>query len=98
MSFLPKFGTGQLLATPAALAAIEESGQQPLDFLELHARGEWGQICLDDCKVNELALQTGARLLSAYVTLRGVRLWIITEAADDLGRRPATTIILPEEY
>jgi hypothetical protein len=33
------------------------------------------------------------RLLSAYRTALGVRLWIITEAD-----RPATTILLPEEY
>ena len=40
----------------------------------------------------------GSRLLSAYRTLRNTRIWIITEAKDDDGKRAATTILLPEEY
>jgi len=40
----------------------------------------------------------GSRLLSAYKTLKGERIWIITEAADDQGRRVASTILLPQEY
>jgi hypothetical protein len=36
--------------------------------------------------------------LSAYRTLVGVKIWIITEAADDNGKRLATTILLPSEY
>jgi hypothetical protein len=30
--------------------------------------------------------------------LKGVRIWIITEATDDGGRRAATTILLPTDY
>lgn len=40
----------------------------------------------------------GSRLLSAYTSAAGVKVWIITEAADDEGKRPATTVLLPEEY
>jgi hypothetical protein len=43
-------------------------------------------------------LVDGSRLLSAYKTLKGERLWIITEAADDQGRRACTTCLLPEDY
>ena len=48
--------------------------------------------------MNDEALLHGDRLLSAYRTLKGVKLWVITEAADDNGQRAATTILLPGEY
>ena len=89
----PKFGLGRLLITPSAHEAIEESNDLPLDFLNQHTRGDWGEVCQEDAEENALALREGFRLLSAYRTSLGVRLWIITEAD-----RSATTILLPEEY
>jgi len=94
----PKFSLGQLLATPGALKALEESGQTPAFFLEKHVQGDWGEICDEDKRANDQALVDGSRLLSAYRTLKGERLWIITEAADDDGRRAASTILRPDEY
>ena len=94
----PKFNLGRLLATPGALAALEESGQTPHDFISRHARGDWGDVCAEDGRLNNQALIEGSRLLSAYRTLKNVKLWVITEAADDNGRRAATTVLLPEEY
>jgi hypothetical protein len=35
---------------------------------------------------------------SAYMTSKGERLWVITEAADDSGCRAATTLLLASEY
>ena len=58
----------------------------------------WGDLCEEDRILNEKSLRDGSRLLSAYSTSRGTKLWVITEAADLLGRRSATTILLPEEY
>ena len=52
----------------------------------------------EDKRANDQALVDGSRLLSAYRTLKGERIWIITEAADDQGQRAATTAILPSEY
>jgi hypothetical protein len=40
----------------------------------------------------------GSRLLSANRTSNGEKIWIITEAVDDSGKRAATTILLPSEY
>lgn len=87
------FHLGQLLATPGALAAIEDAGQTPAEFVEHHRQGDWGEVCDDDRLANDQALKEGTRLLSAYRTSKGVRLWIITEAD-----RSATTILLPDEY
>ena len=94
----PKFHPGRLLATPAALGAIRQGGQLPADFLDAHLQGHWGDLGDEDSRLNDLALIDGSRILSAYRTLRGERLWIITEAADDHGRRAATTLLLPSEY
>jgi len=92
------FQLGQLVATPGALRAIEESGQTPLTFLSRHLTGDWGEVDEGDRQLNNQALIDGSRLLSAYKTTKGTKLWIITEATDDLGQRAATTILLPEEY
>ena len=92
------FPLGQLLATPGALSALEESKQSPAVFLDRHTQGDWGEVCESDKKLNDESLVDGSRLMSAYRTAAGVRIWIITEAADDDGQRAATTILLPEEY
>src|SRR5258708_7103659 len=94
----PRFQPGKLLATPAAFDVIHNSGQAPADFMERHLRGDWGDLSDDDRQANELALSDGSRILSAYKTAKGVKIWIITEAADEEGHRCAPTILLPAEY
>ena len=89
----PAFELGQIVATPGALAALKKSGQQPGEFLTRHVNREWGDIPDEDRRENEYSLEHGFRLLSAYRTNAGDRLWIITESD-----RSATTILLPEEY
>jgi len=89
----PKFSLGQLVATPGALDALAESGQSPADFLSRHVRGDWGNVCDEDKQLNDEALVRAERVLSAYRTLRGVKIWIITEAD-----RSSTCILLPQEY
>jgi len=89
----PKFSLGQLVATPGALDALAESGQSPADFLSRHVRGDWGNVCDEDKQLNDEALVRAERVLSANRTLRGVKIWIITEAD-----RSSTCILLPQEY
>ena len=89
----PAFELGQIVATPGALAALKKSGQQLGEFLTRHVHREWGDLDEEDRKENEYSLEHGFRLLSAYRTNAGDRLWIITESD-----RSATTILLPEEY
>jgi hypothetical protein len=93
-----KFSLGQMLATPGALEAIAESGQAPDDFIARHAAGDWGDLPEDDRQLNEISVRDGSRILSAYLTAKGVKIWVITEAIDDEGKRAATTILLPDEY
>jgi hypothetical protein len=89
----PAFELGQIVATPGALAAIKKAGQQPGEFLTRHINRDWGDLDEEDRKENECSLEHGFRLLSAYKTNAGDRLWIITEAD-----RSVTTLLLPEEY
>ena len=88
----PRFSLGRLVATPGALQALEEAGQSPTDFLSRHVAGDWGEVCAGDKKLNDEALVNGERLLSAYRTLRNVRIWVITEAD-----RASTCVCLPED-
>ena len=53
-----KFPVGRVLATPAALEAMEESGQQPAFFLDQHCCGDWGNVCPEDRRANDEALVT----------------------------------------
>lgn len=87
------FSIGTLVATRGALAALERAGQPPLLFVLRHIRGDWGEVCPEDWQLNDAAVENGERLLSAYRTSLGDRLWIITEAD-----RSSTCLLLPDEY
>ena len=93
-----KFQLGQIVATPAALEAIQDAGQSPDFFLDKHVQGDWGEVDDEDKAANDQALIDGSRLLSAYRTLRNIRIWIITEAESEGGKRSSTTILMPSEY
>jgi hypothetical protein len=88
-----KFKLGDIVATPGALEVLAESAQEIGFFLDRHVQGDWGDVDVHDRQANDDALVHGDRILSAYRTLKGKRLWVITEAD-----RSATTILLPEEY
>jgi hypothetical protein len=88
-----KVSLGQVVATAGAVEAMRESGQTPGFFLMRHAAGDWGEVDADDWSLNDRAVIDGTRLLSAYRTLKGERLWIITEAD-----RSVTSILRPDEY
>ena len=95
------FHLGRVVATPAALAALERVGQAPIDYIQRHARGDWGEaLCKEDKEANTEALKHGSRLLSAYLLPDETKLWIITDAVvnPDTKERYATTVLLPEEY
>ena len=89
----PLFDLGQLVVTPGALAVLEKTGQNPMEFLSRHVTGDWGEIPEEDKKENLFRLEKGFRLLSSYRTTAGDRVWVITEA-----NRSHTTLLLPEEY
>ena len=93
----PKFAPRDLAATPGAIEAMQAAGQELTFLLFKHVTGDWGDVSPGDAKLNDQALVDGDRLLSAYRTLLGVKLWVITEAVGDDAQRAATTILLPED-
>ncbi len=89
----PLFDLGQLVATPGALAALEKTGQNAMEFLSRHVMGDWGDLPEEDKNENQISLERGFRLLSSYRTTADARVWVITEAD-----RSHTTLLLPNEY
>jgi hypothetical protein len=79
--------------TPGAAAAFEVSGVDPLAFLIKHVCLDPGDLDPHDIRENQLSLEQGFRILSAYRLTDGTRIWIITEAD-----RSSTCILLPSEY
>jgi type IV secretory pathway ATPase VirB11/archaellum biosynthesis ATPase len=64
----PLFDLGQIVATPGALAALEKTGQTPMEFLSRHVTGDWGDIPEEDKQENQFSLEKGFRLMSSYRT------------------------------
>ncbi len=94
-----QFSLGRTVATPGALEALRQNNSTGLEYIQRHATGDWGIVCEEDRQVNDSALDSGARILSAYFLPDETKLWIITDAViDDEGNRQATTLLLPEEY
>ena len=92
-SSVTRFALGQTYITPGAEDALMIAGQKGIEFLRRHMSNDWGELSDEDERENELSLKEGFRLLSAYRTAKGQKLWIITEAD-----RSATTILVPSEY
>lgn len=87
----PTLELGDVYATPGVLEKVTQ--EDVIKTIERHRKCDWGEVCEEDWKENDLSLEMGFRILSEYTSSNGVRFWIITEAD-----RSATTILLPEEY
>ena len=86
-----KFRLGRIVATPNALSRLTQDDITAA--IRRHQAGDWGELCAEDRRENELSLQEGYRLLSVYCSAEGVRFYVITEAD-----RSVTTVLLPEDY
>ena len=103
---------GHLVATRATdrLLMSHETGRAfVMSCLRRHERGDWGDLDRHDAEANDLALVTGARILSSYLIPEQIRrdagdgvgddrLWIITEAENSGGARSQTTVLFPSDY
>jgi len=72
---------------------LEKAEQLPAEFLDRHVNGDWGDVPDADKQENEASVEQGFRVLSAYTTSAGARIWVLTDAD-----RSVTTILLPHEY
>lgn len=99
---MKKFELGQVVMTNGINNVITNGGNVAdadkvfnlLECIDRHKSGDWGNLCEEDKKVNDYAVEHGERILSAYeIGEDKVKIWIITE-----WDRSYTTILLPEEY
>lgn len=86
-----RFSLGHTVMTRNAHSRL--TAQDVFWALARHQRADWGDVCREDWKANDHALDEGERLLSAYYAEDGTRFWIITE-----HDRSVTTVLLPEDY
>ncbi len=91
MLISPTFPLGRIVATSSVLASL--TYEDIATGLKRHAARDWGEVCEEDRKTNDEAVEQGLRLLSAYKAESGQKYWIITE-----WDRSITTILLPEDY
>lgn len=88
-----KFKLGQVVSTPGAIQALQQSNETAWNYLVRHLSCDYGEICQEDKEANDEAVKDGSRILSAYMLKNGEKIWVITEAD-----RSVTTILLPDEY
>ena len=91
MLTMPKFNLGQTVITATAKAVL--SPEDVRIALLRHSRGDWGDLCSDDRKVNERGVLDRGMILSSYQSADGVKFWVITDPGHD-----CTTVLLPEDY
>lgn len=101
------FPLGQIVATPGALALLQETGHSATALLRRHVTGDFGDLCEEDRLENEYAVSRRLRILSCYRLVDAAKLaatprvrrselrtlWVISEAD-----RSATTLLKPSEY
>jgi hypothetical protein len=85
-----KFLLGRLVATPGALAALRDTGQNALKFVSRYQHGAWGDLDEEDKQEKERSILNNSRIFSAYVLNTGVRIWVIIEA----NHSPSTTSVM----
>lgn len=86
------FPLGRIVATKAALAAINRDQIDIGVLLGRHVSGDWGELSCQDRQANQEALSSGSRIFSSYAYPSG-KIWVITEAD-----RSSTCILLPQDY
>jgi hypothetical protein len=78
-----KFPLGQTYITPGAEEALLIAGQTGIEFLRRHMTLEPGELSDEDVTENELSLREGFRLLSAYRTAKGQKLYVTWNKGSD---------------
>jgi hypothetical protein len=88
------FKLGNIVATPAAIEAIQINNVDIASLLIKHVGGDWGDVCAEDRLENEQSIKNGWRILSSYpLNDEDEKVWVITEAD-----RSSTCLLLPDEY
>ena len=89
-----RFALGQIAVTPSAAQALQRAGQVPEEFLDRHARGDWGDLTEAEKEENDRGLAEGihVRFLSIYPLKTQETIWVFTDL-----RQNKTTVMLADE-
>ena len=92
------FGLGNLYVTRGIQALMDEHNLDVTPLIARHQTGDWGEVCAEDAAENQLSLEKGFRILSAYSFTSDIdgetyKLWVLTESD-----RSVTTVLQPSEY
>lgn len=89
---LPLFELGRIVATPGALHEMTKVGLDAMTLLRRHITGNDAEMSVEDREANQMAIEHGGRVFSAY-TYQGIKLWVITEhdRSSTTSCSPATT-------
>lgn len=91
----PAFDLGNVCLTTLAKQRMTEQGLDPVTFINRHVHCDWGELSANDRVLNQQALKSGKRIVSAYKfgsEANSSHLYVLTEAD-----RSETTILLPED-
>lgn len=93
---MPRFDIGRFVMTSGIANEINNKPSyknEILDCLTKYLSGDWGSLCDEDKRSNELAIQNNNdRILAKYITSSG-SIYMITE-----WDRSYTTVMFVEEY
>ena len=59
-----QFPTGRLIGTPGVLDTV--GIEEMVSAFNRHSKGDWGDVCPEDWRSNDRAIQNGGRIFSAY--------------------------------
>lgn len=94
-----RFSAGPYAVTPGASEECVKNRVPPAVLFELHVRGDWGSVDKEDIQLNEIRADKGGMVMSVFkLPVTGKDIWVISDPADQYGRRTATTLLMPDEY
>lgn len=91
----PKFELGQTVMTRSVADWIDGNEARHIRVmacLQKHQCGDWGEVSATDARLNDAAVKSEDRIMSAY-TVDNKTVWVITE-----HDRSVTTVMFPEDY
>ncbi len=92
------FPLGRITMTTSLQGQIQEANpggweEELQGLIRRHVSGDWGDLDDEEKQENQISLERGFRIFSAYNTSGDIRVWVITEAD-----RSITTCLLPQDY
>ena len=79
------FPLGRISMTTNLQGQIQEANPEGWEaelqrLIRRHVSGDWGDLDDEDKQENQLSLERGHRIFSAYDASENIRVWVITEA------------------